>query len=202
MGTCKLLLPIGEETMLRHTVKKALLTRTDGVVVVVNAEIPELANQIGDLPVVILTNQTSNGGMSSSLRFGIEYLLENSAEAAVVLLADQPEIDPSVVNRTVVRYQQTGAPVVQAVYRGTPGHPVLFDRTVFRELQAITGDQGGREVVRKYLAARETVDETTAVPEDIDTFEDYQRVVERSKGTSRAKASGMPGRAIKGGYWI
>ncbi|MFC4767745.1 nucleotidyltransferase family protein [Effusibacillus consociatus] len=177
MGSCKLLLPVGEETMLRSVVKKTMLTRADGVVVVVNAEFSYLISEIRDLSVTILSNNFSNLGMSSSLRLGIEHLSQIGADGAIVLLADQPEIDPSVIDQVICRYEHTGAPIVQAVYEGKPGHPVLFSKTLFGEFQGIAGDQGGREILRKYAEKREVVCISRPEPEDIDTFEDYQRVI-------------------------
>jgi molybdenum cofactor cytidylyltransferase len=177
MGTHKLLLPVGEHTMLHHVVQKALQTKAVGVAVVVNPAFPELTNTIHDLPVVILQNYEAKLGMSSSLRLAVHYLTEVSADGVCVLLADQPGIDPLVIDRVIVHYKETGAAIVQADYQGRPGHPVLFGNTVLHELGQISGDQGGRDVIKKYSQARQAVSVDTAEPDDIDIFEDYQRVI-------------------------
>ncbi|MBP1157280.1 MULTISPECIES: nucleotidyltransferase family protein [unclassified Paenibacillus] len=176
MGTRKLLLPIGKESMLRYMAQKALQIKAAGVVVVVNAEFPELAADIQDLPLIILSNQESHLGMSSSLRLAVDYLTRISADAGCVLLADQPGIDPSVIDQVLQRYENTGAPIVQAAYQGKPSHPVLFGRSVFPELQQISGDQGGREIIKKHSEERQLIHVQKAEPEDIDVYEDYQRL--------------------------
>jgi CTP:molybdopterin cytidylyltransferase MocA len=37
-------------------------------------------------------------------------------------LADQPGIDPLVIDRVMLHYQETSASIVQATYQGKPGH--------------------------------------------------------------------------------
>lgn len=179
MGTRKLLLPIGEESMLRYVAQKVLRVKADGVVVVVNSEFPELADAIHDLPLVILSNTESNLGMSSSLRLAVDYLARVSADAGCVLLADQPGMDPLVIEQVLLNHEKTGAAIVQAAYQGKPGHPVLFSRTVFDELMQVTGDQGGRELIKKYAEVRQLVHVPTTEPEDIDVYEDYERLKEK-----------------------
>lgn len=162
--------------MLRYVAQKALRVKAAGVVVVVNAEFPELADSIHGLPLVILSNSESKLGMSSSLRLAVDYLTRVSADAGCVLLADQPGMDPFVIEQVLLDYEKTGAPIVQAAYQGKPGHPVLFSRTVFDELRQVAGDQGGRELIKKYAEVRQLVHVPTIEPEDIDVYEDYERL--------------------------
>ncbi|WP_165842274.1 nucleotidyltransferase family protein [Paenibacillus xerothermodurans] len=173
-GIRKLLLPIGEEAMLRHVTSKALLTKASGVAVVVNAEFPELAECIGDLPVVILPNYNAALGMSSSLRIAIDYFVRIAAQGACVMLADQPGMEPAVIDEVMDRYEETEAKLVQAAYQGKPGHPVLFSPHLFEELRQIIGDKGAREIIRKYAEARELVHISGDEPQDIDIYEDYE----------------------------
>jgi molybdenum cofactor cytidylyltransferase len=64
-----------------------------------------------------------------------------------------------------------GRDLVVPVHRGIPAHPVLFGRSLFPELEALSGDVGAREVIRRH--EREAVQiEVEALP-DIDTEEDY-----------------------------
>ncbi|MED1644427.1 nucleotidyltransferase family protein [Brevibacillus agri] len=179
MGRQKLMLPYGEQSMLRHVVKKAMGTEADWIVVVINSEFPNLFNEVNDLPVHVMPNHESRLGMSSSLRLGFAYLSEVGAEAGLVLLADQPGMESSVIDQVIQRYTQTKSRIVQAVYQGKPGHPVLFSGTLFDELQEVSGDQGGRQLIAKYAAERELVWIDTDEPEDIDTLEDYQRVIQK-----------------------
>ncbi|WP_424765577.1 nucleotidyltransferase family protein [Paenibacillus sp. sgz302251] len=182
MGSPKLLLPIDKESMLRHVTRKALRTRAIGVAIVVNGELPELMETIDDLDVVILPNHEASLGMSASVRIAVSHLEHVSSDAGVIMLADQPGMDPSVIEQVMERYAETKAPVVQPAYQGKPGHPVLFGKAVYSELRNVNGDQGGRHVVAKYASERELVNIDSAEPEDIDVLDDYFRLI--AKGGS------------------
>jgi molybdenum cofactor cytidylyltransferase len=55
------------------------------------------------------------------------------------------------------------------------GNPVLFDRTVFDELRAVTGDEGGRSVVARDPGRVVLVEIDAEMPADVDTPEDLNR---------------------------
>ena len=66
-------------------------------------------------------------GPGASLRCGLQSLPPET-EAAVVVLADGPDLAPSAVDR-VVEYWRSGAgDVVAASYAGIRGHPVVLGR--------------------------------------------------------------------------
>ena len=55
-------------------------------------------------------------------------------EAAVVVLADGPELAPTAVERVIERWRETGAPLVAASYGRTRGHPLLIDRSAWEDI--------------------------------------------------------------------
>jgi len=74
-------------------------------------------------------------GPGASLRCGLA-ALGPSAQRAVVVLADGPELDP----RAVERLAAHPAPVAAASYDGSRSHPVALDRSVWDAVP----DEGGR----------------------------------------------------------
>jgi nicotine blue oxidoreductase len=66
-------------------------------------------------------------GPGASLRCGLAALGEE-VEAAVVVLADGPSLDPSAVERVVVAWRARGD-VVAASYGGARGHPLVLGRS-------------------------------------------------------------------------
>ena len=104
--------------------------------------------------------------------------LGDGVGAALMVLGDQPGISGELVERLLVRRARTGAPLVAPAWRGRRGNPVLFERSLFAELEAVTGDEGGRSVVREHRDQIDFVD----VPDeaaffDIDTPDDYVRAL-------------------------
>lgn len=184
MGAPKLLLPVGAESMVRYTVRRSLRTEADGLVVVFNSQFPKLFEEIADLPVAALSNPSSERGMSSSLQLGIRYIQERDAAAAIILLADQPGFEPSMVNTLISEFRETDAAIVQAKYSGHPSHPVLFARSMFAELLAIEGDKGARDVLKRHAADIHWMESAGQLPMDIDTPEDYRLYLDRVNGTA------------------
>ena len=78
-------------------------------------------------------------GPGASLRCGLG-ALPPGAEAAVVVLADGPELAPAAVGRVLAARRETGAPLVAASYAGGRGHPLV----VARELWGSVPDDGLR----------------------------------------------------------
>jgi len=72
-------------------------------------------------------------------------------------------------------YRESEASIVQARYRGVTGHPVLFNRSLFTELDSVTGDQGARRVIARHPELARFADLDQNAPLDIDTEADYER---------------------------
>jgi CTP:molybdopterin cytidylyltransferase MocA len=72
-------------------------------------------------------------GPGASLRCGLS-VLDPGAEAAVVVLADGPDLAPESVARVVERWRGTGEPLVAASYGGVRGHPLLVARSLWSEV--------------------------------------------------------------------
>lgn len=103
--------------------------------------------------------------------------LPADAEAAVVLPVDVPRADPAVVSGLIAAFERTGAPIVVPVRAGRHGHPVLFARRVWPELLEKDLPEGARTVVHAHRAELVEVP-VASLPEDVDTPEDYQRLLD------------------------
>ena len=66
-------------------------------------------------------------GPGASLRCGLERL-PDAAEAAVVVLADGPELAPAAIDRVIAEWRESGDDLLAASYGGVRGHPVLIAR--------------------------------------------------------------------------
>ena len=72
-------------------------------------------------------------GPGASLRCGLA-ALDPGTEAAVVVLADGPELAPAAVERVVAAWRESGAPLVAASYDGSRGHPLVLDRSAWDDI--------------------------------------------------------------------
>ena len=72
-------------------------------------------------------------GPGASLRCGLA-ALDAETEAAVVVLADGPELAPAAVERVVAAWHESGAPLVAASYGGVRGHPLVLARSAWDDI--------------------------------------------------------------------
>ena len=78
-------------------------------------------------------------GPGASLRCGLA-ALPDEVDAAVVVLADGPDLAPEAIDRVVAAWRADGGDVVAATYAGVRGHPVLLARAAWRRIP----DEGAR----------------------------------------------------------
>jgi CTP:molybdopterin cytidylyltransferase MocA len=84
-------------------------------------------------------------GPGASLRCGLA-ALGPEVEAAVVVLADGPELDPRAVERVLAH--RGDDPVVVASYDGTRDHPAVLSRAAWHHVP----DDGARALAAKLIA--------------------------------------------------
>ncbi len=177
MGRTKQLLDLGGLPVIRHVCDAALRASVDDVVVVLghDAEAVLAALPEADPRLRTVRNDRYREGQSTSFVAGIRAMPPKAA-AALVLLGDQPEIRTEAIDAVVRRWRSAGGRVVQAAYRGSAAHPMLFDRSAWPELERATGDEGGRGVIADHPGWRTMVEVGGRPPRDIDTAEDYERI--------------------------
>ena len=68
----------------------------------------------------------------------------------MILLADLPDITADDLNTVLDSVQAHPDMLIWrgATEAGKPGHPVVFDRSLFKRLSCLTGDEGAQSVVR------------------------------------------------------
>ena len=110
------------------------------------------------LPVESIPCANWERGPGASLRCGLA-ALPPEAEAAVVVLADGPDLDPRAVDRVIEDWRAEGGDAVAATYRGVRLHPVLLTRAIWSDVP----DEGA-----KSLSARLVACDDLTPPGDVD----------------------------------
>ena len=178
MGRPKQLLPWKGETLIHHVTSTVIGAGLDQIIVVVGASEEQVRDELIDLPVEIVVNQKWKSGQSTSVQVGLSAIIDNCG-SAIFFLADQPGISRTLIRSMIERHAATLAPIVAPIVDGQRGNPVLFDRSTFSDFDSIRGDTGGRELFSRYpVSWIEWHD--PAVLSDIDTDDDYQRLISGS----------------------
>jgi len=103
-------------------------------------------------------------GPGVSLRAGLD-ALSAETEAAVVVLADGPNLAGAAIDRVIEVWRADGSPVVAASYGGVRGHPVLLAREVW----ASVPDEAARAFEPRLVPC-----DDLGTPGDVDSADDLE----------------------------
>jgi molybdenum cofactor cytidylyltransferase len=183
MGRPKLLLRLGQATVLEHVITALLQGGVEHILVVAGPHVAELAPlaEAAGASVLLLLEETPD--MRATVEHGLRWLEEHfkpSAEDSWLLVpGDHPTLEPDVV-RALLEARPTSDSIRVPMAQGRRGHPTLIGWSHVRGIFALPAGQG----INAYL--REHQGETALVPvaseailQDLDTPEDYDRLLKR-----------------------
>jgi CTP:molybdopterin cytidylyltransferase MocA len=149
-----------QELLLPYVLGRLSESPVDDVVVVAGA----YPLNIGSVQVVECPDWERGPG--ASLRCGLA-ALGPGVEAAVVCLADGPNLSPHAVRRVLTAWRAGAGSVVAASYTGERGHPVLIARAAWEGIP----DEG-----MKVLPATLIPCDDLGTPGDVDSADDIGRL--------------------------
>ncbi len=177
MGKEKLTLPLGGKQLIEWVLQAAKLTPLDKYFLVVRPEDKEIIKTGKKWGAEIVINSEYKTGMSSSIRKALHKISSEELEGFFVLLGDQPLINPSILYRMLLTFVPGKKEIIVPFYKDRQGNPVFFDGYWKDELMKLSGDVGGRvlikahpEIIKRYKISDESI------LLDIDREEDYERI--------------------------
>jgi CTP:molybdopterin cytidylyltransferase MocA len=123
-----------QRILLEPVLERVRASALDDVVVVLGAHDVETNARVVRCP-------DWERGPGASLRCGLAALHEET-DAAVVVLADGPDLDPKAIDRVVASWRKGGDEVLAATYDGERSHPVLLARAAWDRVP----DEGARRL--------------------------------------------------------
>jgi len=172
MGTPKLLLPLGDEPIVRRTVRQVCDCGADEVLVVSGGEHDRIVAALEGLPVRHARNADFATGMGSSFRTAVEHLPDGS-DAALFALADQPFLTADHYRLLLDAYRRERPLIVGSRFGGITAPPHLFTRALYPELAAMT--HGARGILERHAGSMRVLQFDASLLMDIDTPDDYER---------------------------
>jgi len=175
MARPKLLLPFGEKTIIETVLDNAVSSKANYTLLVIGGFREKIKQKTKGLSIITIFNPDYMRGMLSSVQMGFRSLPEG-AQAAVVLLGDQPSISHTVIDKVIEGYSQTTKGIVLPTYKKKRGHPVLFDMKYKSEIATLSPEVGLRGIVYGHPNDVYEVPVTTSsILRDIDDMQDYKR---------------------------
>lgn len=176
LGRPKQQLIFENQTLLNRIIHTAISLQS-GPVLVVHGDDTILSQDIAIEPVL---NRQWQEGMATSIHAGINALDAKypMLETVIITVCDQPFITIELLREMIALQEQTSLPIIASVYGETIGTPVMFHKSVFKELLTLSGDKGARQLLKKD-SDRVGLVNFPLGKIDIDTEEDYEGLIKQ-----------------------
>jgi molybdenum cofactor cytidylyltransferase len=176
MGQPKMLLPWGEETVISHVISVFRSAGVDDVLVVTGGTREGVEHAISHHKVRAVYNKDfANGEMLSSIQCGIR-ALSNQAQAVLIGLGDQPQVQERSVRLICRKFIDSTASIVVPSYNMRRGHPWLITRPLWDDLLNLESPHTPRDFLNAHPDIIQYVNMNNPdVLADLDTPEEYQK---------------------------
>lgn len=189
LGQNKLLIRLGEHPVLYHVLNTALAAPLDPVILVLGYESEKALAAIAELKdspkLRVVLNAHWECGRAESLKVGLA-AVPPKAPGTLVLLGDMPLMTNNLIARVVTAFLETKKLCFPA-FHGAAGRPVAIPRELFSEFEGLHNDESSLKIIQKYwntAAKLELATNEEPTQWDIDTPEDFQRVLTITKASS------------------
>ncbi len=190
MGRDKALLPwppVAEGTPAANTFLGAsidlLQAYSELVIVVAGRNAPSITPVVYAHGAFLVVNREPERGQFSSLRVGLQEVMNHGRDAAFIALIDRPPVLPRTLKalREAFLYAEPGVwGVVPEFKRGEEvihGHPILIGRELFEAFQSAPATATAREIEHQYQQHIHYVPvDDPRLAMNVDTPEDYARL--------------------------
>lgn len=134
---------------------------------------PELHRVLEACGCLVVVNDRTDEGMGTSIAAGVA--ASTAAGGWLIALGDMPSIRAKTI-AAVAMALDNGSRIVMPVMGGKRGHPVGFSAAYQKQLLALTGDKGAREILKIDAAlVEETSVDDDGIFADIDVPDDLKR---------------------------
>ncbi|MBT3938731.1 MAG: nucleotidyltransferase family protein, partial [Pelagibacterales bacterium] len=169
----KLLIKINKQTMLERMIFTSLNSNANNTVLVLGYQSDIIQEIIQNNNITTVINTDYKKGLSSSLQCGIS-ALPDDCDAAIIILADMPNIDNQVINRMINSFNPSkNNSIIIPTFNGKKGNPILLARKFFPDILRVKGDKGAKDIIiNNKKSILEIPQKNSSVLNDIDTKED------------------------------
>ena len=174
-GDTKQLAPVDGEALVSRAVRLASTVLNDRVVLVIGNDRQRVASACAPFGGFITVNTDYRSGISTSIRAGIGAVAP-VADAALLLLADQPLVGMDHLQTMIATWRRRPAAIIASAYAGTAGPPVIFPFKLRQELISVIRNRGARQVIDRHMDIARFVELENAA-HDLDRPEDLEELL-------------------------
>jgi len=179
LGQAKQQLVFQGSSLLQRAITAGLRSECMRPLVILGARHEILSREINPEQVDILINPNWQEGMATSIKVGIQRLMEKgAADQVILMLCDQPYVDEKILNQLIAAKKKTDKAIIACSYQNTAGVPALFDRSIFPHLMQLKGKEGAKKIIQRYGESLSLLPFPLG-RFDIDTPDDYRRLLQK-----------------------
>ena len=180
MGELKQLMMYKGRTLLQHIICEAKEASLEPVICVTGCQSGCVAENISGMGVSVVYNGRWPEGMGSGISTGIKQLKFWDVDAVIVAVSDQPYVSSALFQKMLDLKSKSEKGIVACSYAGTLGTPVLFLKKYFNRLESMDGNEGAKKIVKLNPDDVCSIEfENGSI--DIDTKEDYEKLISQTK---------------------
>jgi molybdenum cofactor cytidylyltransferase len=179
LGSPKQLLPFGAGTLLDATLTMARACAFDQLIVALGGSAEDIVATVDLSGAEVVRNEEYATGCSSSIAAALP-AVNRTADGIVLLLGDQPAVQPATVHSLVDAAHD--APLGVCRYRNGLGHPFWLGSETFRDLAGLHGDKAVWKLLDSGKYDTVECEVEGPIPRDVDTWDDYQSLLADGEG--------------------
>jgi molybdenum cofactor cytidylyltransferase len=186
MGTPKLLLRVGERTVLEHVVAAVRAASVPQTLVVIGPGDDALAQIAAAAKLHVLRLDQDTPDMRATCERGLAWIEEHFhprplSDSWLLLPADHPIVRPELIRTMRVRAYLSTPTIIVPTHEGRRGHPTLLRWSHASGIRNWPPGQGLNAYIRAHEADTLELDwPTDEILRDLDTPEDYERFLKEA----------------------
>ena len=176
LGQPKQLLPFRGKTLLGNSIQVCLESLVGEVHLILGAHQEAILEKVKTKGCQVHINPNWQEGMSTSIAFGVQQILDKNYDGLIISVADQPFLQKEHLIQLIENYKQQQKPIVISQYEEGKGPPTFFAKTHFEELSKLSGDDGAKAIIKKHLSQVSFVSFLKG-DIDVDTIDDLEQLI-------------------------
>lgn len=150
-GSNKLLYPLEGKHLYLHLLEKLvkICERHEGWELVTVTRHAKIMEELKGRPIKVIDSPDSQKGISWSIKAGVNQAWDY--DGCAFFAADQPYLREETAEQFLTAAEQKNCALACVCHGGETGNPTWFSKAYFRELAELTGDQGGKRILKKHM---------------------------------------------------
>ncbi|MFO8086160.1 MAG: nucleotidyltransferase family protein [Desulfobacterales bacterium] len=150
MGQFKPLLPVGEKTVIEHTIGFFKKSDIGSIVVVTGHRASEISRVIRSSGARVVKNHEYERGMFSSVKTGIRNLNAEKTDAFFIIPADICLVRPLTIRLLAAAFEKKFGKIIHPCFGSKRGHPPLITASLIPVILKSETDYGLNTILQKY----------------------------------------------------